>query len=99
MVSIVLGKDNADTMLTLKKGYSNVHAKMNGANRNIIGDQSLFFQDLEGLIFMNNFRHIYYSSPVILIFLYFYKKYLVRHKKLHYLGHTKFERLKVTLSW
>lgn len=33
-------------MLTLKKGYSNVHAKMNGANWNVIGNQSLSVFDL-----------------------------------------------------
>ena len=46
--SIVIGLDNADTILTLKKGYSNVHAKMNGANWNVIGNRS--FQHLKGLI-------------------------------------------------
>jgi hypothetical protein len=35
--SFIVGIDNADTMITLKKGYSNVHAKMNGANWNLIG--------------------------------------------------------------
>ncbi|XP_028401265.1 A disintegrin and metalloproteinase with thrombospondin motifs 6-like isoform X2 [Dendronephthya gigantea] len=35
------GFDNADTMVILKKGYSNVHAKMNGANWNMIGIQDM----------------------------------------------------------
>lgn len=34
---ISVGLRNPDTMVIIKKGYSNVHAKMNGANWNIIG--------------------------------------------------------------